>query len=297
MTTTRIVVIGFLTGLLIRHTTGMSAALLESIIHQVGIDVNYSTSKFDLYREYQITIGALLGSLFCLLILPYIFTHNRKAASLYIVLFSVPTIAINAIGFDTDPNFSFVAIAMSVGVGLGAIFSIRIAIRLHSKVEPIAVYHQWQYINRPNDWLHVFWALILSSAWISYQYLLYPSRIGRIFVLDYPVMLMILHFLSFIILIPFVEELIFRRLFFSALRQKASLLKAALISSLVFSLIHADPARLVPAFIVGVALVLIYEQTQSLIVCTAVHGCTNVLIYFATDILAGGLGPELSLLP
>ena len=292
MTTTRIVILGCLTGFLIRHTSAMGGALFASIVHHhIGIDTNYATEGFDLYRECQIAVGFLLGSLFYLVILPYIFTHNRTAASLYIVIFCVPTIAIDAIGFGTDPNFSLMSISRSVGMGVGAIFMIRIAIRLHSKVESIAVYHQWLYINDSRDWLHVLWALILSPVWISYQYLLHPSRIERTFILDYPAPLIVLYFLSLAILVPFVEELIFRRLFFSALRQKASLLKATLISSLIFSLIHLDPARLVPAFIVGIALALVYERTKSLIVCTAVHGVTNFLIFLATDILAGGLGP------
>ena len=287
MTTTRIVVIGCLTGLLIRHTTAMGGTVSESIASLMGIAVNYSTDVFDLYLGYQIAVGTLLGTLFCLLILPYIFTHNRKAASLYIVLFGVLIIIINLIHVDFD---SKMRAARSVGMVLGAVIMIRTIIGLHSKVEPIAVYHQWRYINRPKDWLHVLWSLILIPAWISYQYLLHPSRIERTFILDYTAMLIVLHVSSFVILIPFVEELVFRRLFFSALRQKVSLLKATLISSLIFSLIHLDPARLVPAFIVGVALALIYERTQSLIVCTAVHGCTNALIYLATDILAGSLG-------
>ncbi len=288
MTITRIVVIGCLTGLLVRHTTGMAAVLFESIVHQMGVDTNYSTDRFDLYREYQITISTLLGALFYLVILPYIFTHNFKGASLYIVVFCILIIAINIAQFDFD---SGMRASRSVGMGIGAIVVIRIAIKKHSSIEPIAVYYQWRYVNRPRDRLYVFWSLMLSPVWISYLYLLHPSRIERTFVLDYPATLIVLHVLSLIILLPFVEELIFRRLFFSALRQQTSLLKATLISSLIFALVHLDPARLVPAFIVGVALALIYERTRSLIVCTAVHGCTNALIYLATDILAGGLGP------
>ena len=289
MTAARIVAIGCLTGLLIRHTTSMGGTVSESIASLMGIAVNYSTDVFDLHLGYQIAVGTLLGTLFCLLILPYIFTHNRKAASLYIVLFGVLIIIINSIHADFD---SKMRAARSVGMILGAIIMIRTIIRLHSTVGPIAVYHQWRYINRPKDWLHVLWSLILSPVWISYLYLLHPSRIERTFVLDYDytAMFIVLYVLSFVTLLPFVEELVFRRLFFSALRQKVSLFKATLISSLIFSLIHLDPARLVPAFIVGVALALIYERTQSLIVCTAVHGCTNALIYLATDILAGGLG-------
>ena len=266
----------------------MGGTLFESIASLMGIAVNYSTDAFDLYLGYQIAIGGLLGSLFYLVILPYIFTHNFKAASLYIVMFCVLSIAINVTQFDFD---SGMRASRSLGMGIGAIIVVRIAIKKYSTVEPIAVYHQWRYINRSKDWLHVLWALILSPVWIGYLYLFHPSRIERTFVLDYPAPLVVLHVLSLIILMPFVEELIFRRLFFSALRQQASLLKATLISSLIFSLVHMDPPRLVPAFILGVALALIYERTQSLIVCTAVHGCTNAFIYLATDILAGGLGP------
>ena len=148
MTTTRIVVIGCLTGLLIRHTTAMGGTVSESIANLMGIAVNYSTDVFDLYLGYQIAVGTLLGTLFCLLILPYIFTHNRKAASLYIVLFGVLIIIINLIHVDFD---SKMRAARSVGMVLGAVIMIRTIIGLHSKVEPIAVYHQWRYINRPKD--------------------------------------------------------------------------------------------------------------------------------------------------
>ena len=266
----------------------MGGTIFESIASLMGIAMNYSTDVFDLYLGYQIAVGSLLGTLFYLLIIPYIFTHNRNAASLYIILFGTLIIIINLIHADFD---SKMRAARSVGMVLGAIVMIRTTIRLHSEVDPIAVYHKWWYVNRPKDWHHAFWPLILTTVWISYQYLLHPNRIERTFVLDYPATLIILHILSFVILVPFVEELVFRRLFFFALRQKASLLKATLISSLIFSLIHLDLARLVPAFIVGVALALIYERTRSLIVCTAVHGVTNFLIFLAADILAGGLGP------
>ena len=119
----------------------------------------------------------------------------------------------------------------------------------------------------------------------------------QVSILDYSATLLILDVLSGSILGPFVEELIYRRLFFSSLRQQASLFKATLITSLVFSLAHLQLEKLVPTFIVGVALALIYERTQSLIVCTAVHGVVNALNSLAPDLLTGDLGPELSLLP
>ena len=150
MATTRIVVIGCLTGLLIRHTTAMGGTLFESVASLLGIAVNNSTGGFGLYLEYQVAIGSLLRSLFYLVILPYIFTHSFKAASLYIVVFCVLIIAINITQFDFD---SGMRASRSFGMRIGAIVAIRIAIKLHSTVEPIAVYHQWRYINHPKDWL------------------------------------------------------------------------------------------------------------------------------------------------
>ena len=295
MTTARIVVIGCLTVYLQRHMLVMGWLLYESIALLAGMDVNYSAYGFDL--EYHMETHLILGSLFCLIILPYIYTHNFfKATSFFLVLFCalIALIYANIDQPDFDSRKTF--IQSTIGA-LCVCVAIRIATRLHSKVGPVAVYHQWRYINRPQDWLHILWTLILSPVWISYLYLFHPSKIERTFLLDYPATLLILDVLSGSILVPFVEELIYRRLFFSSLRQQASLFKATLITSLVFSLSHLHPVSLVPTFILGVALALIYERTQSLIVCTAVHGCVNTLNTLTVDILAGGLDSELSLLP
>ncbi len=300
MTTTRIVVIGCLTVYLQRHMLVMGWLLYESIALLVGMDVNYFAYGFDL--EYHMETHLILGSLFCLIILPYIYTHNFfKATSFFLVLFCALIALIYANIDQPDFNYKRTFIQATVGA-LFVCVAIRITIRLHSKIGPVAVYHQWRYINRPKDWLHILWALILSPVWISYLYLFHPnlfhpSKIERTFLLDYPATLLTLDILSGSILVPFVEELIYRRLFFSSLRQQTSLFKAILITSLVFSLAHLQLERLVPTFILGVALALIYERTQSLIVCTAVHGVVNALNPLVTDLLTGALEPELSLLP
>ena len=296
MTTARIVVIGCLTVYLQRHMLVMGWLLYESIALLAGMDVNYSAYGFDL--EYHMETHLILGSLFCLIILPYIYTHNFfKATSFFLVLFCALIALIYANIDQPDFNSRKMFIQATIGA-LCVCVAIRIAIRLHSKVGPVAVYHQWSYIKRPKDWLHILWTLILSPVWISYLYLLHPSRIEeQTSILDYPATLLILDILSGSILVPFVEELIYRRLFFSSLRQQTSLFKAILITSLVFSLAHLQLERLVPTFILGVALALIYERTQSLIVCTAVHGVVNALNHLVTDLLTGALEPELSLLP
>lgn len=300
MTTARIVLIGCITVYLQRHMLVMGWLLYESIALLAGMNVNYSAYGFEL--EYHMETHLILGSLFCLIILPYIYTHNFfKAISFFVVLFCTLIALIYANIDQPDFNYKRTFIQAAVGA-LFACVAIRIAIRLHSKIGPVAVYHQWRYINHPKDWLHILWALILSPVWISYLYLFHPnlfhpSKIERTFLLDYPVTLLILDILSGSILVPFVEELIYRRLFFSSLRQQTSLFKAILITSLVFSLAHLQLERLVPTFILGVALALIYERTQSLIVCTAVHGAVNALNPLITDLLTGSLGPEFSLLP
>ncbi len=296
MTTTRIVVIGCLTVYLQRHMLVMGWLLYESIALIAGMDVNYSTYEFDL--EYHMETHLILGSLFCLIILPYIYTHNFfKATSFFLILFFT-LIALIYANID-QPNFNYKRTFIQAVIGaFFVVVAIITVIKLHRKSNPISVYHQWSYVKHPKDWLHVLWALIIIPVWISYLYFFHPSTLEEhTSILDYPATLLILKILSGSIFVSFVEELIYRRLFFSALRQQTSLFKAVLITSLVFSLSHLQLERIVPTFILGVALALVYERTQSLIVCAAVHGVVNALNPLAADLVNGALGPEHSLLP
>jgi len=80
------------------------------------------------------------------------------------------------------------------------------------------------------------------------------------------------------VLAPVAEELFFRGLLYTALRQRLGIAAAATISSLAFAAGHIDaPGVVAASLIMGVALALAYEYTRSLWVAIAIHAFNNSL--------------------
>jgi membrane protease YdiL (CAAX protease family) len=89
-----------------------------------------------------------------------------------------------------------------------------------------------------------------------------------------------LAFVAAVVLAPVAEELLFRGLLFRALLQRRSVHVAALVSAVVFALVHVDvavsqPLALVGLTLVGVVLAHAYERTGSLLVPIAGHAAFN----------------------
>lgn len=81
------------------------------------------------------------------------------------------------------------------------------------------------------------------------------------------------------VIAPIVEELVFRGVLYTWLRKHGGMIAAALISSVLFGLVHANVAQGVAAFIMGVALALAYEHTRSLWVPIVMHVANNTLVF------------------
>jgi membrane protease YdiL (CAAX protease family) len=87
------------------------------------------------------------------------------------------------------------------------------------------------------------------------------------------------------VLAPLAEEIFFRGYFFTALRSWRGLWPAALVTGLVFGVIHAgssDPAFLVPLAALGMGLCLLYVRTGSLYPCIAAHALNNSIAFGAS---------------
>jgi hypothetical protein len=85
---------------------------------------------------------------------------------------------------------------------------------------------------------------------------------------------------------PIGEEFFFRGYFFTALRSWKGMWPAALITGLVFGVIHAgssDPAFLLPLGFFGLALCLLYVRTGSLYPCIAAHAVNNSIAFGASQ--------------
>jgi membrane protease YdiL (CAAX protease family) len=87
-----------------------------------------------------------------------------------------------------------------------------------------------------------------------------------------------------VVLAPIAEELAFRGVLFAGLRQRWSFLPSAAVSAAAFAAVHGTDV-LLPIFVAGLVLALVYERTRSLLACMATHATVNLiplLILFLT---------------
>lgn len=76
---------------------------------------------------------------------------------------------------------------------------------------------------------------------------------------------------------PVFEEILFRGLFYQALKKQLGLFRSAIISSTLFSLLHFNTAQFLPVLGLGTLLCLIFEYTGSLIPSIVLHMFNNGL--------------------
>jgi membrane protease YdiL (CAAX protease family) len=84
---------------------------------------------------------------------------------------------------------------------------------------------------------------------------------------------------------PVAEELFFRGFLYQAFRNSFGVLPGAILSGLVFGVIHLEFFKLVQLAILGVILALLFEKTQSLWPPIMLHAINNTLafIYLMSD--------------
>ncbi|MCM8542630.1 MAG: CPBP family intramembrane metalloprotease, partial [Lentisphaeraceae bacterium] len=87
------------------------------------------------------------------------------------------------------------------------------------------------------------------------------------------------------LLIPIVEELLFRSLLYRSLKFSLSPLLAAIISASLFGFAHIEPDTIPQLIIIGLILSYVYEKSGSIIIPIALHATNNfvtiiILVYF-----------------
>jgi membrane protease YdiL (CAAX protease family) len=88
-------------------------------------------------------------------------------------------------------------------------------------------------------------------------------------------MVLILMAVAAVLVAPISEEVVFRGYLYPAAKKFAGPWMAALCTGLVFAAAHGSLAALLPLFIFGVVLALLYEKTGSIWAPVAVHFCFN----------------------
>ena len=79
------------------------------------------------------------------------------------------------------------------------------------------------------------------------------------------------------ILVPAIEELVFRGVAFPALARRLGTLPAAILISLVFAVMHEEVPTYAPLFVLSMVFCLAYARTGSLLVPFAMHATHNVI--------------------
>lgn len=90
----------------------------------------------------------------------------------------------------------------------------------------------------------------------------------------------IVTFLSTVIVGPIIEEIIFRYLIFDLIKEKRSTFDSALITSIIFALVHFDIKKMIFAFAIGLILNKIYIKTNNIVYPIMGHIIINLVGYF-----------------
>jgi membrane protease YdiL (CAAX protease family) len=80
------------------------------------------------------------------------------------------------------------------------------------------------------------------------------------------------------ILGPILEEIIFRKILFGVLYVRTNFIVAALISSLIFSLLHGEPQHLLLYASMGFTFAFLYVKTKRIIVPIFAHVAMNTMV-------------------
>lgn len=85
-------------------------------------------------------------------------------------------------------------------------------------------------------------------------------------------------FLFVTVVVPMIEETIFRGFVYAGLRRHWPVFTAAVGSALLFAAMHHSTEALVPIGLIGLVLAFVYERTRSLLPAVICHGLHNFLI-------------------
>ncbi|MBY7142410.1 CPBP family intramembrane metalloprotease [Virgibacillus sp. NKC19-3] len=90
------------------------------------------------------------------------------------------------------------------------------------------------------------------------------------------------------IIAPVLEEIIFRKIIFGQFYAKTNFFIAALLSALIFGIIHLDPTHLLVYASMGFVFAFLYVQTKRILVPIIVHAAMNTIVV----IVQFGVDPE-----
>ena len=87
-----------------------------------------------------------------------------------------------------------------------------------------------------------------------------------------------LEVLNIVVVVPIIEEIVFRGLFYKLLRSYFSIVPSMLMSSIIFSIVHKNILVSIVLFSLGLILCYSYERNKSIIYPIVIHSLFNMLM-------------------
>lgn len=91
---------------------------------------------------------------------------------------------------------------------------------------------------------------------------------------------LLMEILTLALIVPILEEILFRGLVYGRLRKYSTKNMAAIFSSILFAVYHMNLLQGVYAFILGLLLVFVYERYQSVLAAVILHASANAFSMF-----------------
>ena len=82
---------------------------------------------------------------------------------------------------------------------------------------------------------------------------------------------------------PIYEEVLFRYLLYNRLKNKYSIKKSILITSIIFALIHLKPIKIIYAFLLGLFINIVYEKNKNILAPILIHIAANTIVIFLSE--------------
>ena len=100
------------------------------------------------------------------------------------------------------------------------------------------------------------------------------------------------------IIIPIQEELMYRGLIYKNIEQRYNHIKAAVISSTVFAVMHMNLSQGIYAFLMGLVMAFIYQKTKNIYACITFHCSANIFaVFISTNTVKGFLMENAYVIP
>lgn len=129
------------------------------------------------------------------------------------------------------------------------------------------------------------WSRILLHGPLPALFPAYQEQAAGVFDGRFPALM----FLSYVLLGPVAEELVFRCCLYRRFRLRTGWPAAAVFSSLLFGIWHGNVIQFLYASVLGLALAWGYEKSGRISLCMAAHICANLLAFAVTVLSAGSV--------